>query len=255
MIYIKSEKEMEAMVEGGKKLAAVMEELLNKVAPGISTGELDKLAEEMILSFGGRPAFKGYGKESGQPFPATICASLNDEVVHGIPAFNCFLREGDIFKIDIGMEYRGMFTDMARTVAVGRIGVKEKKIIEVVKNSFYQGIKVLKDGVNLSAYSRAVQNYVEKQGFAVVRDLVGHGVGRQLHEEPQIPNYYGPHYRDYRLKTGMTLALEPMINACQAEVILGSDGWVWKTKDGCLSAHWENTVAITKDGVKILTVL
>lgn len=241
------------MREGGKKLASVMRELERKVKPFANTLDLDKLAEKLVFGLGGKPSFKGYQGSSLKPFPATICASLNDEIVHGIPIKNRILHEGDILKIDIGMEYKGMHTDMARTFAVGEISKEAKKLIYVTKQSFWKGIGGLKAGKLLSVYAKTVQNWVEENGFSVVRDLVGHGVGKNLHENPQIPNYYIPKFRDLKLAAGMAFALEPMVNEGSFETIMGKDGWVFKTKDGKLSAHYENTVIIEENGVEVLT--
>ncbi|KKQ47298.1 MAG: Methionine aminopeptidase [Candidatus Moranbacteria bacterium GW2011_GWD2_37_9] len=202
---------------------------------------------------GGIPAFKGYGKETGNPFPATICASINSEVVHGIPSRNVILKEGDILKIDIGMEYEGYFSDMARSFAVGNVSARAKEIIEMVKNSFYKGFENMRAGKKIGEYSKAVQRYVEASGYSVIRNLVGHGIGKKLHEDPQIPNYYEKRMGNLKLEVGMTLALEPMINEGGYETVLGNDGWVFQTKDGKLSAHWENTIVITERGAEILT--
>lgn len=240
------------MRRAGKALAEVMREISKAVAPGISTMQIDKLAEELVLAHGAVPAFKGYG-EKHNPFPATICASLNDEVVHGIPSEDVILKDGDIFKIDIGLKLDGFFADMARTFPIGSINDEAKKLIEITEKSFWRGIKNLKDGANLSEYSKAAQNIVEENGFSVVKNLVGHGIGKNLHENPQVPNYYERGYRDLVLKAGMTLALEPMVNVGTHETVIGSDGWVFQTADRKLSAHYENTVLITKDGVEVLT--
>jgi methionyl aminopeptidase len=264
MISIKSKKELAVMREGGKILAEIMEEIARQIAPGKSTLELDKLAEELVFARGGEPAFKGFGKETGNPFPATICASLNAEIVHGIPTAEKILEKGDLFKVDIGMKYKGFHTDMARTFLVGVSGRDEAlprlhddriKLIEITEKSFWAGIKKMKAGKMLSDYSKAVQKYVESQGFSVVKNLVGHGIGRKLHEDPQIPNYYNKKYQDFRLEAGMTLALEPMVNAGASETVLGADGWGFHSKDGSLTAHYENTIVITKKGVEVLTVI
>jgi len=241
------------MREGGKILAEVMAKLEKEIAPKKNTWELDKLAEELVFANAGSPAFKGYGGDADKPFPATICASLNSEVVHGIPAKNKIMREGDIIKIDIGMKYQGMFTDMARTFAVGNVSEPARKLINVTEQSFWNGLEKLKSGNFLSEYSKAAQKCAEGDGFSVVRNLVGHGVGRELHEDPYIPNYYNKKYQDYRLEVGMTLALEPMINAGKHETVLGKDGWTFLTSDGELSAHYENTVLITEKGAEVLT--
>ena len=252
MIIIKSEKEIAAMRAGGKILARIMEELGASVAPGKNTWEIDALAEKMIMKAGGEPVFKGYGKESGRPFPGTICASINSEIVHGIPSKDRLLQEGDIFKIDIGMRYQGMITDMARTWAVGQISPEAQKLLDVTRECLDAGIRKLRAKGQLSKYSGAVQDYVEGFGFSVVRDLVGHGVGKKLHEDPFIPNYKSKE-QDVKLKAGMTLALEPMINVGTYEMKLAPDGWTYATRDGKLSAHFEDTVVILLDGVEILT--
>lgn len=253
MITIKKPSEIEAMREGGRILAEVMGKLEKEIAPGKNTLELDKLAEELVFANGGKPAFKGYGAESGNPFPATVCASLNSEIVHGIPDKNKIMRVGDIIKIDIGMKYKEMFTDMARTFAVGKISSEAQKLIAVTEKSFWKGLEKLKARNFLSDYSKAVQGCAESAGFSVVRNLVGHGVGRELHENPCIPNYYNKKYSDVRLTAGMTLALEPMINAGKYETVLDKDGWTFLTSDGKLSAHYENTVLITEKGAEVLT--
>ncbi len=249
---IKTAEEIRLMRESGRKLASVMLELEKMVYPGISTGEIDERAEKMILQMGGMPSFKGYG-DSKDPFPATICASLNDEIVHGIPSQKIKLQEGDIFKIDIGMKYKGWHSDMARTFAVGEISEESKKIIETVRKVFYQGVSAMKVGKKLNRYSKATQKFAEKSGFSVVRNLVGHGIGRELHEYPQIPNYFDRKSCNFKLEAGMTFALEPMINAGSHETKLGDDGWVFETVDNSLSAHWENTVLVTDKGIEILT--
>jgi methionyl aminopeptidase len=252
MIIIKNAKEIEAMREGGKILAGVMAELGAQVSPGKNTFEIDALAEKRISEAGGKPVFKGYGKESGRPFPGTICASINHEIVHGIPSKDRVLKAGDIFKIDIGMRYGGMITDMARTFAVGKVSAEAKTLIDVTRECLEVGISKLRAKSHLSKYSEAVQEYVEEFGFSVVRDLVGHGVGKKLHEDPYIPNYKSKG-GDVKLKEGMTLALEPMINAGTYEMRLEQDGWTYATRDGKLSAHFEDTVLITKEGHEILT--
>lgn len=255
MISVKSQNEIELMRKGGKILAGIMKKLEKKIAPGISTKALDKLAEELVFANGGIPAFKGYGGDTGNPFPATLCTSINSEIVHGIPNEKRILKEGDILKIDIGMKYEELFTDMARSFPVGKISNEAKKLIEVTEQSFREGVKNIKEGSMLSDYSKAVQKYVESFGFSVVRNLVGHGVGIELHEDPYIPNYYETKkYQDFKLSAGMTLALEPMVNAGKHITVLGKDGWVFMTKDGSLSAHYENTIVVTENGVEVLTI-
>lgn len=252
-IYSKNEAEISIMREAGKKLFAVMNALEKKVQPEVSTLEIDKLAEESIIASGGVPAFKGYGKKSN-PFPATICASLNSEIVHGIPLKEKILREGDILKIDIGMEYQGYFVDMARTFPVGKISQQAQDLLKTAEQCFWIGIEKMKPGAMLSDYSKAVEKYIKETNYSIVRNLVGHGIGKQLHEQPQIPNFYDGLMPDFVLKKGMTFALEPMINEGTYKNKIGEDGWVFETADGKLSAHYENTVAITEKGVEVLTV-
>lgn len=253
MIVIKSEKEIMLMREGGKILGGIMKELEKMIEVGRSTGEIDQSAENMILSAGGRPVFKGYEGSGGKFFPGTICASINQEVVHGIPSFNRVLKPGDILKIDIGMRYGGMITDMARTFPVGAVSGEAAELLAVTRKALDEGIKKLRNKGNLSKYSEAVQEYVEKRGFSVVRELVGHGVGRRLHEDPFIPNYKTK--EEIKLRKGMTLALEPMINAGSYDIKLMDDGWTYSTIDGRLSAHFEDTVVILEDSIEILTRL
>jgi methionyl aminopeptidase len=253
MIPIKDQSEIEAMRKGGKILAEIMDKLEKEIASGKNTLELDKLAEELVFANGGTPAFKGYRGEAKEPFPGTICASLNSEVVHGIPAKEKVLRVGDILKIDIGMKYKGMFTDMARTFAVGKISPDAQRLIRITEKSFWKGLEKLKEGCFLSDYSKAVQKYAEDNGFSVVRNLVGHGIGKDLHEDPYIPNYYNKKYQDFRLSAGMALALEPMINEGAFETVLDKDGWTFKTKDGRLNAHYENTILVTEKGTEVIT--
>lgn len=251
-IPVKTEQEIAIMRRAGHILAEIMEELEKEIKPGIDTLQLDKLAEELVFVRGAKPAFKGYG-EGINLFPATICASLNNEVVHGIPNPNRILNEGDLLKIDIGIEIDRYFSDMARTFAVGKVGDEAKMLMEITEKSFWKGVAKLKDGANLSEYSKTVQKIVEAAGFSVVKNLVGHGIGKKLHEEPQVLNYFESGYRDIVLKKGMTLALEPMVNQGDYKTVLGKDGWVFTTEDGKLSAHYENTILITEKGVEVLT--
>lgn len=248
MIYIKSPQEIELMREAGKIVANAHELMREAVKPGITTKELDEIAEDYILKSGATPAFKGYGG-----FPASICASINHEVVHGIPGLKT-LEDGDIISIDIGSLYKGYYGDGAKTYAVGNISEKAEKLIEVTRESFYEGIKFAKLGYRLSDISHAIQTHVEKEGFSVVRDYVGHGIGTNMHEEPQIPNY-GPPGRGPRLEEGMVLAIEPMINIGTYKVKVLSDGWTVVTLDGEYSAHYEHTIAITDGEPEILTSL
>lgn len=248
-VTIKSKTEIELMREAGKILARTHEELEKAIKPGISTYEIDRLGEEIIRSYGCIPSFLHY-----QGYPASICVSVNDEVVHGIPSKNRILQEGDIVSLDAGVIYKGYHSDAARTHAVGEISKETKRLIDVTRESFFEGIKFAVNGNHLVDISRAIQNYVESNGYSVVRDLVGHGIGKNLHEDPQIPNFAGKR-RGIRLRPGMTLAIEPMVNAGRYEVNWLDDDWTVVTRDGSLSAHYENTVLITEDGPEILSLL
>jgi methionyl aminopeptidase len=250
-IIIKTEKEIEAMRKGGKELARIMEEIGKKIIPGENTHEIDKLARKLVFNIGGVAVFEGYGDESN-PYPGAVCTSINKEIVHGIPSKDRILKSGDIVKIDIGMKYEGMITDMSRTFACGKIAPNAYKLMKVTKESLDKGIEKIKAGGKLSEYSIAVDGYVRSYGFSTVRELIGHGVGRELHEDPQIPNYK-TNDKDIILKEGMTLALEPMINEGTSKIKLMPDGWTFVTGDGKLSAHFEDTVVVTKGGCEILT--
>lgn len=242
------------MREGGRRLAEIMQQIGKEVFPGQNTASLDKLAARLVFANGGEAVFKNFGKEGGHPYPGHICTSINSEIVHGIPDKKRIIQKGDIVKIDIGMRYKGMITDMARVFLVEPVSPEAKKIAETAEKAFWEGVKKIKAGVKLGEYSRAVQKLVESRGFSVVRNLVGHGVGKELHEDPYVPNFYDKKDPGLRLEEGMTLALEPMINAGSFHTVLAKDGWVFRTKDGQLSAHWENTVVVTKDGAEVLTV-
>lgn len=253
-MLIKTDHDIAVIREGGRILAGIVEKLSNEIRPGVSTLEIDALAEKYIRSFGGVPSFKGYrGRSSDPPFPGTICASLNDEVVHGIPRSDRILQEGDLFKLDIGMRYKDRYTDMARTFAVGRISWQAQKVLDVTRESLEAGSQTLRDGSTIREYARIVQRYVESFGFSLVRDLVGHGVGYEVHEPPQIPNCADVRTKDFTFKKNMVVALEPMVNAGGWQIKLSRDGWTFETADHSLSAHFENTYAITKTGAEILT--
>ena len=251
MIIIKSKKEIELMREGGQLLGRIMEQLGELVIPGQNTLEINKLAKKLVFDIGGFPIFEGYGP-ADNPFPAAVCTSINNEIVHGVPNKNRIIQAGDLVKLDIGMKYKGMITDMARTFPVGKISAEAQKIMNTTKDCLDKGIAKIKNGARLIDYGRAVENYAKSQGFSVVRDLVGHGVGRELHEYPQIPNY-ACGMGEVILQEGMTLALEPMVNEGTRYIKVLKDGWTYATKDGKLSAHFEDTIAITKKGVEILT--
>lgn len=247
MITIKSDSQIELMREAGKILRDTLNMLKEHVKVGVTTKELDKLAHDYIISRGAKPSFLGYGG-----FPGSICASVNEQVVHGIPS-NRKLVSGDIIGIDCGVIYKGWQSDAARTFAVGEISEKHKKLIEVTEQSFFEAMKVIREGARLGDIGAAVQNLAESNGFSVVRDLVGHGIGKDMHEDPQVPNY-GKAGKGLRLKRNMTLAIEPMINEGTYEVSALDDGWTVVTDDDGYSAHYENTVLITEDGYEILSL-
>lgn len=247
-ISVKSEKEIQLMRESGKILAAVLKELEDEICEGISTYDIDKKCYELIKKNGCTPSFLNYNG-----FPASICVSVNDQVVHGIPNKKKILKNGDIVSLDCGVIYQGYHSDAARTLAVGEISDEAKRLIDVTRQSFFEGIKYAREGYHLYEISAAIQKYVEANGYSVVRDLVGHGIGRVLHEEPQIPNF-AQKRRGPALKAGMTLAIEPMVNQGRFEVYWEDDNWTVITADGSLSAHYENTVLITNGEPELLTI-
>ena len=249
MVSIKSQSEIALMREAGKILAKVHEELKDAIRPGMSTLDIDKLGEKLIRSYGCIPSFLNYNG-----YPASICVSVNDEVVHGIPHKDIILCEGDIVSLDAGVIYKGYHADAARTYGVGQISDEAAKLIEVTKQSFFEGIKMAKEGNHLHDISNAIADYCESFGYGVVRDLVGHGIGKNLHEDPQIPNFH-QRRRGIKLQKGMTLAIEPMVNAGTYEVAWLDDDWTVVSEDGSLSAHYENTVLITDGEPEILTIL
>ncbi|HYE81832.1 MAG TPA: type I methionyl aminopeptidase [Clostridia bacterium] len=248
MISIKSPREIELMRIAGRIVAQTHELLKEVVRPGITTLELDTIAEAHIRKSGGIPAFKGYNG-----FPASICSSINEQVVHGIPG-SIVLKDGDIIGIDIGAVYEGYYGDAARSYGIGHVDDERKKLIRVTEESFFAGIEQALAGNRLSDISNAIQKHVESNGFSIVRDFVGHGIGRAMHEEPQIPNY-GPPNKGPRLVAGMALAIEPMVNMGKYEVKVQKDGWTVVTADGKPSAHYENTIVITNGKPEILTLL
>ncbi len=247
-VTIKSQREIELMREAGKILAKTHEELEKVIRPGISTLDIDKAGEEIIRSYGCTPSFLNY-----DGYPASICVSVNDEVVHGIPNKRRILQEGDIVSLDAGVIYKGYHSDAARTWAVGEISEKAAKLIEVTKESFFEGIKYAKEGHHLHEISAAIDDYCRSRGYGIVRDLVGHGIGANLHEEPQIPNFRQIR-RGIRLQAGMTLAIEPMITCGTYKVCFLDDEWTCVTEDGSLAAHYENTILITKGEPEILSL-
>lgn len=246
MIILKSPSEIRKMRKAGQLLARVFEVLEGNIVPGITTRELDAICESQICAFGAEPSFKGY-----RGYPASICTSINEEVVHGIPG-DRVLQSGDIISVDIGLFMDGFHADAAKTFGCGTIDSDAERLIEVTKESLECGIRQAVVGNRLSDISHAIQSHAEANGYSVVRDFVGHGIGRSMHEDPQVPNFgaagFGP-----RLKEGMTLAIEPMVNMGSHEVAILADGWTVVTLDRSLSAHFEHTVAITKDGPMILT--
>jgi methionyl aminopeptidase len=247
MIKIKSPAEIDKMREANRMVARVLESIAGEVAPGMTTAALDEKAEAMCREFGVKPAFKGYGG-----FPNALCCSVNEQVVHGFPN-GTPLKEGDILSVDFGVIYDGFYGDAAVTLPVGEVSAEAKRLMEATKAALQAGIKKMRPGNRLGDVSHAVQKVAEKAGFSVVRQFVGHGIGRALHEEPQLPNYGNPG-RGLQLRTGMVIAIEPMVNAGGFEVRVLDDGWTAVTVDGKLSAHFEHSVAITQNGPRVLSI-
>lgn len=252
MISLKSAREIEIMRRANVIVAQVLQELKNKVAPGVTTLELDTLAEELTLKEKAVPAFKGYAV-GGRVFPRCLCVSINEEIVHGIPSERV-LCEGDIVGLDYGVICNGFYGDAAITVGVGQVSEEAKRLMEVTERALYNGIDQLRDGKRLGDLGFTVQQTAEAAGYSVVRAFVGHGIGKKLHEEPPVPNYGEPD-RGLRVKEGMVLAIEPMVNAGGHEVEIKADGWTAVTKDGSWAAHFEHSVAVTKNGPYILSQL
>ena len=248
MVTIKSEREIELMREAGRILAKVHEELGRTLVPGMSTKEIDRMCEDMIRSHGCVPSFLNY-----QGFPASVCISINDEVVHGIPDKHRYLEEGDIVSLDTGVIWKGYQSDAARTHMIGEVSGEARKLVEVTQQSFFEGIKYAKAGNHLNDISKAIQEYAESFGFGVVRDLVGHGIGTEMHEAPEIPNF-AQRRKGIRLAAEMTLAIEPMITAGRYDVVWEDDGWTVVTEDGSLASHYENTILITDGEPEILSL-
>ncbi|NLM50096.1 MAG: type I methionyl aminopeptidase [Clostridiaceae bacterium] len=249
MIILKTDSEIEIMKQAGEIVALTFEMLKEHIKPGVSTKHLDELVEKFIKKCKATPSFLGYNG-----YPASACISKNEVIVHGIPKSDDYLKEGDIVSIDIGAYYKGFHADAARTYPVGRISPEANRLIEVTKQSFFEGLKFAYEGFRIGDISSSIQEYVEKNGFSVVRSLVGHGVGKNLHEAPDVPNF-GTKGRGPRLKNGMVIAIEPMVNEGTYDCYTLPDGWTTVTRDKKLSAHYENTVAITKDGPRLLTML
>ena len=248
-VTIKSEREIELIRKSCHIIAKIHQDLGKELKAGMSTLEVDSLAEDMIRSYGCVPNFKNYGG-----FPGSVCVSINNEVVHGIPSAKRIIQEGDIVSLDMGCIYKGYHSDAARTHAIGEVSEEARLLIERTRQSFFEGIKYAKAGNHLHQISNAIGAYCEKFGYGVVRDLVGHGIGREMHEDPQIPNFR-QRRRGMKLQAGMTLCIEPMINMGRADVAIMDDDWTVVTDDGSLAAHYENTVLITKGEPEILTLI
>ena len=252
-LELKSKKDVERMRRAGQIVAEVLARLQEVVAPGVTTLELDRIAEDMTRKRGAIPAFKGY-QVAGRVFPASLCVSINDEVVHGIPSSNRVLQDGDIVGLDFGVVVDGYYGDAAVTVPVGKVTDDAKHLMDATRESLWQGIRTIKVGSRLGDLSHAIQKYAESAGLSVVREFVGHGIGRHLHEEPQVPNFGEPG-KGRLLREGMVLAIEPMLNLGQPGVMVKDDGWTAVTRDGSLSAHFEHSVAVTAEGPVVLTAL
>ncbi|OGH86349.1 MAG: type I methionyl aminopeptidase [Candidatus Magasanikbacteria bacterium RIFOXYC12_FULL_33_11] len=264
MSYIKTQEEVQFIIEGGRILGEILDKLAQMAVVGVSAYEVDMEAERLIVEAGGRPAFKGYrSRKSDPPFPSTICASLNTEVVHGIATKDKILKNGDIFSIDIGMQYpvncglgkggNGFFTDTAITVMVGDVAEKTKQLVNVTKKSLELAIEKCFLKNSIADIGKAVETYIAPQGYGIVRDLVGHGVGHEVHEEPRVPNYYDSDLESWKLEERAVIAIEPMITMGSHKVDTAEDGWSITTVDGSLSAHFEHTIIITKDGPLVVT--
>ncbi len=249
MVVLKTSRELSLMKEACRISAGALDIIGKAVEPGVSTAELDSLAEKYILSQGGTPNFKNY-----QGYPATACISINNEVIHGIPNKNRIIKAGDIVSVDLGAKFSGYHGDNAATFAAGDISAEAKRLIDTTKESLYEGIKMVRAGGRIGDIGNAIQRYVEARGYSVVRDFVGHGIGTNLHEAPEVPNF-GISGRGIRLLPGMTIAIEPMVNGGKADVKVLPDGWTVVTKDGSLSAHFEHTVAVTSDEPFVMTKL
>jgi len=259
-MIIKNQKELEILREGGKKLAAILNALAYHAIAGVSARELDNLAEKLILKAGGQPSFKGYKvRGAPMPYPGSLCVSINDEVVHGLPT-DRVLKNGDVVGLDIGMWYEGLCTDTAATVIVGANlavkppsgGLTAQKLVEATRKSLEIGIAQVHAGARVGDIGHVIQNYLEKENFGVVRELVGHGVGRAVHEEPEIPNW-GHRGDGPELREGQVIALEPMATEGSPKIKIAKDGWTWITRDGSRAAHFEHTLVVTKDGAEVLT--
>ena len=256
MVTIKSKKEIELMREACRVVAILYDKLEKQIKPGMTTLEIDSLAEKIMRENGAIPAEKGYdiGMEGVPPFPASICISINDEVIHGIPSKNRIIKDGDIVSVDTVALKNGFNGDAARTFMIGNVSKEAKRLVEVTKQAFFEGIKYAKPGYRIGDISHTIGEYVRSQGYSVVREFQGHGIGRQMHEDPGIPNY-GKAGRGLRLEPGMTLAIEPMVIQGKPNILELDDGWTIITEDGSLAAHYENTILITEKEPEVLTIL
>ncbi|MBI5731819.1 MAG: type I methionyl aminopeptidase [Candidatus Magasanikbacteria bacterium] len=256
-ITIKNKTEIEEIKKGGKLLGNILRKLADLVKPGFATDELEKKAEKMIEEIGGRPSFKNFKSKGEKPYPCALCVSIDEEVVHAPSLPSRILREGQIVSIDVGMQYPakgGYYTDMAVTVAVGKISKEAARLIVVTRQALFAGIKAARPGRPLSNIGKAIEKYVKRFGYGIVRDLVGHGVGYAVHEAPRIPNFFDPSLSRVLLEEGMVLAIEPMITLGSGKVAEGSDGFTIKTADGAIAAHFEHTIVITQKGSDIVTL-
>ena len=256
MIPQKSAEEIAIMQQGGKILAEILQKVAKAVRPGVTTEELNSLAEELILEAGGSPSFKGYAPAGGgsSAYPKALCCSINDEVVHGIPTNDRQLNNGDIIGLDLGLHYQGWHTDSALTVKVGDVPSQAEQLINATRESLYQGINQVKPGAAIGNIGAAIQQYIESKGYSIVKSLVGHGIGKEVHEPPRVPNF-GKAGQGIKLESGNVIAIEPMVNMGKEVVITADDDWTVKTHDHSLSAHFEHTVAVTEIGYQILTSL
>lgn len=254
MLLVKSPQDIAVMREGGKILAAILKELAAYIKPGITTNEIDKLAQELVFRYGAESSFKNYIPRAAlKPYPAMICLSTNDEIVHTPPSSRA-LKQGDIITLDFGIKHKGFHTDAAITLPIGDIDFEVARLIRVTKKALKLGIAKVRPGATTGDIGNTIQRYVESQNFSVVEDLIGHGIGRELHEEPEVPNQ-GKRGAGAELVEGMTICIEPMVSMGSPKIIQGENGFTWKTADGSFSAHFEHTVLVTKEGHEILTIL
>lgn len=251
---IKNEKQIQIMRQGGELLSRALKAVVDAVRPGVEMRELNAIAERVLKEGGGKPSFKGYKtKQAKTPFPSTVCVSRNNEIVHGFGTREDKLENGDIVSFDIGVKYKGLHTDMAVTVPVGDVSNEAKKLLEVTRRALLAGIGAVRDGAAISEIGKAIETYVKPHGYGIIRDLVGHGVGKQAHEDPHVPNFYDPRYDKIILKKGVTIAVEPMLTTGDWRIKTLEDGWTIVTADNSLAAHFEVTVAVTEKGHEILT--